>query len=95
VSAQRFYESADGESTLRARAELGFYLSQARGYRVITVTGQSVGVLERVLYRGHTEYPDELVVRRGRIWRRHRTIPFESVRSVDRRLQLIRLQEPS
>jgi hypothetical protein len=86
--------NAEGERTLRVRAQLGYHLSQAHGYRVSTATGKSVGVLERVLYGGHTEYPDELVIRRGRIWRRYRTVPFAAVISVDRRSGLIRLQEP-
>ena len=55
-------------------------------YRVVTRDDQSLGVVERLRYERHAEYPEEIVIRSGRLfWKRNRHIPFDAVESVDSR----------
>ena len=66
---------------------------QSHGYRVVTRDGQSLGVIERLRYERHAEYPEEIVTRSGRLfWKRNRHLPFDAVESVDTRQRLVRLR---
>lgn len=87
----------DGERarSLRHASLLGYHLSQAHGFRVLEAGGPELGVLENLRYGRHAEYPDEIVVRRGRLLRRRRlAIPFAAVESVDARARVVRVRRP-
>jgi len=45
-------------------ARLGRLLASASGYDVLSSEGRSIGHLEHVRYRLHTDHPDEIVIRR-------------------------------
>lgn len=63
--------------------ELGRLLAGAQGYRVFTHDDLVLGVLERVRYQSQVSRPDQILVCRGRRFRRRRrTFPFESVQAV-------------
>jgi sporulation protein YlmC with PRC-barrel domain len=82
---------ANGRS-LRDAALLGYRLSQAHGFDVITSDGRKLGRLQRLRYERHAEYPEELIVHRGRLlWKRDQHIPFHRVEHVEPRARLIRL----
>src|SRR6266545_7829922 len=57
---------ASTESQLRERGEIGRLLSSAEGYLVLDEEGRPCGRLDHVRYERHADYPDEIVVRRGR-----------------------------
>lgn len=79
--------------SLRDASRVGYHLSQSHGYRVVTRDDQSLGVIERLRYERHAEYPEEIVIRSGRLfWKRNRHIPFDAVESVDTRQRLVRLR---
>jgi hypothetical protein len=71
---------------------LGFLLSDAHGFAVVGADGEPVGVLDSLRYERYADYPEEIVVRRGRLfWKRHTRIPFHMVDSVERRTKTVRL----
>ena len=79
--------------SLRDASRVGYHRSQSHGYRVVTRDGQSLGVIERLRYERHAEYPEEIVTRSGRLfWKRNRHLPFDAVESVDTRQRLVRLR---
>ena len=79
--------------SLRDASRVGYHLSQSHGYRVVTRDDESLGVIERLRYERHAEYPEEIVIRSGRLfWKRNRHIPFDAVESVDTRQRLVRLR---
>ena len=79
--------------SLRDASRVGYHLSQSHGYRVITQDGRALGVIERLRYERHAEYPEEIVIRSGRLfWKRTRAIAFDAVASVDTRQRLVRLR---
>ncbi len=79
--------------SLRDASRVGYHLSQSHGYRVITRDERSLGMIERLRYERHAEYPEEIVIRSGRLfWKRIRHVPFDAVESVDTRQRLVRLR---
>jgi sporulation protein YlmC with PRC-barrel domain len=80
-----------GQLRLRELSELGRLLASAQGYAVIDAEGQLLGRLDRVRYERHTDRPDEIVIRRGRFWRRELIVPFHSVEAVERATGTVRL----
>ena len=83
----------DNTRSLREASRVGYHLSQSHGYRVISQDGRALGVIERLRYERHAEYPEEIVIRSGRLfWKRIRPIPFDAVASVDTRQRLVRLR---
>jgi len=73
---------ANSESQPRERGETGRLLASAEGYFVLDAEGRPFARLDRVRYERHTDYLDELVVRRG-LFRRRLVLPFEAVAAVD------------
>jgi hypothetical protein len=73
---------ASSESQPRERAEIGRLLASAEGYLVLDEEARPFARLDHVRYERHTDYPDELVVRRG-LFRRRLVLPFEAVAAVD------------
>jgi hypothetical protein len=73
---------ASSESQLRERGEIGRLLASAEGYLILDDEGRPFARLDHVRHELHTDYPDELVVRRGLFRRRH-VLPFEAVAAVD------------
>lgn len=75
------------------RAELGRLLAAAEGYLVLSKDGRHVGSIDHVRYGKHSEYPDEIVVRRRFAARRRRqVIPFDAIESVSRRERIVVLR---
>jgi hypothetical protein len=69
--------------SFRDASNLGYFLSQARGFRVVARDGHMLGILESLRYGLHADYPDELIVRRRRFPRKRMiSIPFDAVLSV-------------
>ena len=78
--------------TYREASLLGFLLSSAHGFGVLGPNGGRLGVLDSMRYERHADFPEEIVVRRGRLfWRRYRRIPFDWIRSVDTHARTVRL----
>jgi len=74
-------------------ARLGRLLASASGYDVLSSEGRSLGQLEHVRYRLHTDHPDEIVIRRLRLlWKRRRVLPFSTVEAVDPRAGTVTLR---
>ena len=73
---------ASSERQLRQRGEVGRLLASAEGYLVLDEEGRPFARLDHVRYQRHTDYHDELVVRRG-LFRRRLVLPFEAVAAVD------------
>jgi hypothetical protein len=73
---------ASSGSQLRERGEIGRLLASAGGYLVLDEERRPFARLDHVRYERHTDYPDQLVVRRGLFRRRH-VLPFEAVAAVD------------
>ena len=74
-------------------ARLGRLLASASGYDVRSSEGRSIGRLEHVRYRLHTDHPDEIVVRRLHLlWKRRRILPFNTVEAVDPRAGTVTLR---
>jgi hypothetical protein len=75
---------------------LGRRLADSVGFRVIALDGRQVGVLEHVRYEHHTDHPDELVIRRRRLFREQfARVSFDEVANVDRRTEQMYLAIPS
>jgi hypothetical protein len=74
--------AASSERLLRERSETGRLLASTEGYLVLDEKGRPFARLKHVRYQHHTDYPDELVVRRG-LFRRRLVLPFEAVAAVD------------
>lgn len=92
------YRPQDGDRSrpLRHASLLGYHLARAHGLRVVEAGGRELGYLENLRYGRHSEYPDEIIVRRGRFLRRRRlTIPFAAVESVDARARVVTVRPPS
>ena len=63
------------------------------GYDVLSSEGRSIGRLEHVRYRLHTDHPDEIVIRRLPLfWKRRRILPFNTVEAVDARAGTVTLR---
>lgn len=92
VSEQRAFASAEPEGSIRRLSELGYYLAKARGYRVVSAAGKTIGVLDGLRYGRHADYPDELLLRAGVLRRRERVLPFAAVQAVDPRTHVVRLR---
>jgi hypothetical protein len=73
------------------RSEIGRLLASAEGYLVLDAQGRPFARPDHVRYERHTDYPDELVVRRG-LFRRRLVLPFEAVAAVDGRNQTVLLR---
>jgi len=74
-------------------ARLGRLLASASGYDVLSSEGRSLGHLEHVRYRLHTDHPDEIVIRRLHLlWKRRRVLPFNTVEAVDPRAGTVTLR---
>jgi len=74
-------------------ARLGRLLASASGYDVVSSEGRSLGQLEHVRYRLHTDHPDEIVIRRLHLlWKRRRVLPFNTVAAVDPRAGTVTLR---
>jgi hypothetical protein len=82
---------ASSESQLRERGEIGRLLASAEGYLVLDEEGRPFARLDHVRYGRHTDYPDELVVRRG-LFRRRLVLPFEAVAAVDGKNETVLLR---
>jgi len=78
--------------SIRDAGLLGYHLTFAHGFRVVTVEGSELGVLESLRYQRYAEFPDRIVVRRGRVRRRRFELGFELVESVDARARLVRVR---
>jgi hypothetical protein len=79
----------------RRASLLGYHLSQSHGFRVVQSDGTELGILENLRYEGHADYPDEIVVRQGRLVRRRRlTVPFSWVESVNPRARVVTVRRP-
>jgi len=76
----------------RGLAELGRLLAAADGYAVFDASGRQLGRVDRVRYERHTDRPDEVVVRRGWLWKRELIVPLEAIEAVDRATSTIRLR---
>lgn len=72
---------------------LGYHLTFAHGFRVATAEGAELGVLESLRYERYAEFPDRIVVRRGRVRKRRIELPFELVESVDTRAKIVRVRD--
>jgi hypothetical protein len=81
--------------SIRDAGLLGYHLTFAHGFRVVTVDGAELGVLESLRYERYAEFPDRIVVRRGRLRKRRVEIAFELVESVDARARLVRVRDAS
>jgi len=77
---------------LRELSELGRLLAAAEGYAVLDAEGQQLGLVDRVRYERHTDRPDEIVIRRGRLWRRELVVAFHAIEAVDRATGTVRLR---
>jgi hypothetical protein len=77
---------------LRELTELGRLLASAEGYAVLDPEGRQLGRVDHVRYARHTDRPDEIVVRRGRLWKRTLVVPFHTVGAVDRATGAVRLR---
>jgi len=75
----------------RALSELGRLLAAAEGYAVLDASGRQLGRVDRVRYERHTDCPDEIVVRRGWLWKHELVVPLEAIEAVDRATGTIRL----
>ncbi len=73
-------------------SELGRLLAAAEGYAVFDASGRQLGRVDRVRYERHTDRPDEIVVRSGRLWKRELVVPLEAIEAVDRATGTIRLR---
>jgi hypothetical protein len=81
------------DNTRGEAARLGRLLASARGYDVRSNEGRSLGQLEHVRYRQHTDHPDEIVIRRLHLlWKRRRVLPFNTVEAVDPRTGTVTLR---
>lgn len=58
-----------------------------------TVEGTELGILESLRYERYAEFPDRIVVRRGRLRKRRLELAFELVESVDVRARLVRVRD--
>ena len=76
----------------RELSELGRLLAAADGYAVLDAAGRLLGRVDRVRYERHTDRPDEVVVRRGWLWKREHIVPLEAIEAVDRATATIRLR---
>jgi hypothetical protein len=86
-------EDERGERNQRTEAELGRLLAAAEGYRVLTSDGTHVGWLDHVRYERHTDHPDEIIVRIGRLFaRRRRALSFSAVEEVKPRERTVVLR---
>ena len=79
----------------RELSELGRLLAAADGYAVVDAAGRQLGRVDRVRYERHTDRPDEVVVRRGWLWKREQVVPLEAIEAVDRASGTIRLRPPA
>ena len=82
---------ASSESQLRERGEIGRLLASAEGYLVLDEEGRPFGRLDHVRYERHADHPDEIVVRRGLLRRRH-VFPFEAVAAVNGKNETVLLR---
>ena len=81
----------ENNHSLRERAALGRLLASAEGYAVFDQEGRHLGRIDHVRYESRTDRPDEIVVRRGRLWKRELVVPFQAVAAVDRTTGTVRL----
>lgn len=79
--------------SIRDAGLLGYHLTFAHGFRVVTVGGAELGVLESLRYERYAEFPDRIVVRRGRLRKRRVELGFELVESVNARARLVRVRD--
>jgi hypothetical protein len=82
---------ASSERQLQERGEIGRLLASAEGYLVLNGEGRPFARLDHVRYERHTDYPDEIVVRRG-LLRRRLVLPFEAVAAVDGKNETVLLR---
>jgi hypothetical protein len=72
------------ERSLREQAELGRRLAAAAGYLVLASDGNQAGLVDHIRYERHSDHPDKIIIRRGRmLWKRRRALPFDAVRAVN------------
>ena len=79
------------EGHRRNQGEIGRLLASAAGYLVRDEEGRPCGRLDHIRYELHTDFPDEIVVRRG-LFRERRALPFEAVAAVDRTNKTVQLR---
>lgn len=79
--------------SIRDAGLLGYHLTFAHGFRVTTSDGAELGVLESLRYERYAEFPDRIVVRRGRLRKRRLDLPFEHVEAVDTRARIVRVRD--
>jgi hypothetical protein len=72
--------------------EFEYGLSQCRGYAVFRGR-RRIGVIADVRFDSDAHWPDELLVRRGRLTRRSVVIPVSSIRDVQLREQRVVLEQ--
>jgi hypothetical protein len=68
----------------REQAELGRLLAAAADYLVFASDSKPAGQVDHIRYERHTDHPDKIVIRRGRMfWTRRRAVPFDAVQAVN------------
>jgi hypothetical protein len=70
--------------SLRGQAELGRLLAAAAGYLVLASDGRQAGQVDHIRYERHSDHPDKIIIRRGRmLWKRRCALPFDAVQAVN------------
>ena len=83
-TSERLRTKTSNDNPRGEAARLGRLLASASGYDVRSSEGRSLGQLEHVRYRQHTDHPDEIVIKRLHLlWKRRRVLPFNTVEAVD------------
>ena len=59
---------------------------------MLDASGRQLGRIDRVRYERHIDRPDEIVVRRGWLWKRELVVPLEAIEAVDRATGTVRLR---
>ena len=72
--------------------ELGRLLAAAEGYAVLDAYRRELGRVDRVRYERYTDRPDEIVIRRGWLWKREQVVPLDAIEAVDRATGTVRLR---
>lgn len=76
----------------RSTRDTDYWLRQSEGF-VVESAGGRVGIVERLRFESRADRPDYLIVRAGRLGRRHLEIPVDDVAEILPREKRIRLRE--
>jgi membrane protein YdbS with pleckstrin-like domain len=51
---------------------------------VLASDGRQAGRVDHIRYERHSDHPDKIIVRRGRmLWKRRRALPFDAIQAVN------------